>query len=586
MTFNHLSYSWGRLFWRSCSLTIGFAVIGTAAGYSEETKFDASAKLTVTAIESQPKLATSTDPVAELQSLAKKSNFAEWGFWGTKPKEYSAWTNHSNRLIPIYVFGGEFAPYMGERSIYRDAKKLESIYCQCPDSTCCSTAEYGDQTDVYQLQKHAIEVDKKKYVFLVVFDGMDWQTTHAAATYAKGEVAYRDGRGTGLTFQDYRGTKTDYGYFVTSPHDEGLYPDVDSQTLTVAPIKQYGGYDPRLGGETPWAVAPDFAYPIGKSRVSPHAYTDSSSSATSMTSGAKVFNGSVNVTHELKKCEPIAHRLQRDLGMSVGVVTSVPFSHATPAAAYAQNVSRDDYQDLGRDMLGLPSIAHPKDPLEGLDVVIGCGWGETIKTEPEEWNKELFLQGKNLVPGNRYITDDDLEAIRERERRPYVLALRTPNVSGKSVLKSATQDAIETGKRLFGFFGVKRGHLPFETANGDFKPVEDVRSAEAYSDADILENPSLSDMTEAAIEVLETNPKGFWLMVEAGDVDWANHANNIDSSIGAVLSGDRAVRSVFNWIESHNAWADSLVIVTADHGHYLNITDPSVFSRRPVSVGP
>ena len=42
-------------------------------------------------------------------------------------------------------------------------------------------------------------------------------------------------------------------------------------------------------------------------------------------------------------------------------------------------------------------------------------------------------------------------------------------------------------------------------------------------------------MTEAAISVLEQNERGFWLMVEAGDVDWANHNNNIDDSIGAVF---------------------------------------------------
>ncbi len=68
-------------------------------------------------------------------------------------------------------------------------------------------------------------------------------------------------------------------------------------------------------------------------------------------------------------------------------------------------------------------------------------------------------------------------------------------------------------------------------------------------------------------------------MVEAGDVDWANHANNIDSSIGAVLSGDAAVKVVFDWIESRNAWDDSLVIVTADHGHFFHLTDPTPLTQ-------
>jgi len=62
-------------------------------------------------------------------------------------------------------------------------------------------------------------------------------------------------------------------------------------------------------------------------------------------------------------------------------------------------------------------------------------------------------------------------------------------------------------------------------------------------------------------------------MVEAGDVDWANHANNTDSSIGAVLSGDDAFRVIMDWVDENNAWAYTAVIVTADHGHYMVIDD-------------
>ena len=85
-------------------------------------------------------------------------------------------------------------------------------------------------------------------------------------------------------------------------------------------------------------------------------------------------------------------------------------------------------------------------------------------------------------------------------------------------------------------------------------------------------------MAVAALETLAHDPEGFWLMVEAGDVDWANHANNIDSSIGAVLSGDNAVKAVFDWIESRQAWDKTAVIVTADHGHYFNLVDPTAIA--------
>jgi len=510
------------------------------------------------------------DPIAALQESSFEAKVADWGYWGPKPRSYSGWTNHSNRLIPVYTFGGSFKPYMGENSVYRNLDRLTRLYQREPESTVNSEADYGDQTDIYQMQRKAIESGQKKYVILVVFDGMDWQTTWAAATYAAGEVRYKEGRGMGLSFQDYCGTETDFGYVVTSPHDEGLEGNADLQQLTDNQVKTFGGYNSNLGGKFPWSKPSDVEYPISRSRAVPHAYTDSSSSASSLTAGVKIFNGSVNVSSTLEKAETIAHWAQREKGMSVGAVTSVPICHATPAAAYAHNVSRDDYQDLTRDMLGLPSIAHPEMPLSGLDVVIGSGWGESTES-----NKG---QGNNFVPGNRYLTDEDAATVQARETNRYTLATRVAGQDGRSVLEKATAEAILSKTRLLGFFGVGKGHLPFRTANGDFQPAIDVKAAEVYTAAEIEENPTLVDMTRAALQVLEQNAKGFWLMVEAGDVDWANHSNNIDSSIGAVLSGDAAVAEVFRWVEQHNAWNETLVIVTADHGHYLNIIDPSVFA--------
>jgi alkaline phosphatase len=63
-------------------------------------------------------------------------------------------------------------------------------------------------------------------------------------------------------------------------------------------------------------------------------------------------------------------------------------------------------------------------------------------------------------------------------------------------------------------------------------------------------------------------------MVESGDVDWANHSNNIDNSIGAVHSGDDAIRTIAHWVETNGGWDDTALIVTADHGHYLTLTRP------------
>ena len=73
-------------------------------------------------------------------------------------------------------------------------------------------------------------------------------------------------------------------------------------------------------------------------------------------------------------------------------------------------------------------------------------------------------------------------------------------------------------------------------------------------------------------------------MIEAGEVDWANHDDNLDNSIGAVVHGDRAFRAVADWAEEHGCWDQTAVILTADHGHYLHLTDPQAILGTPGST--
>lgn len=514
----------------------------------------------------------------DLQNHAVRNEKANWGFWGTDSKVYSSWTSHTNRLIPAYTFGIDMRSVNGKSSAYRSVKKIEQLYGLVPPGTFNPEAEYFDQTDIYHLQDLAVKSGKQR-IILMVFDGMDWQTTWAAAIVKSRRVAYTEGRGSGLNFQDYRGTTTDFGFFVSSPHNTTTTVDIDAQRVPVPGGHQKGGYSARFGGPFPWSRPLEPLYPIGKSPEMSHAYTDSASSATSLTAGVKTYNGAINVDPAGTHVEPIAQRLQR-AGWAVGVVTSVPISHATPSCAYANNVHRADYQDIMRDFLGLPSISHPQTALPGLDVIIGAGHGIIAKAD--------VAQGKNFEPGNRYIAPSSLTSLEQDGR--FEVALRTKNRGGPEVLAAATQRAVKNKTRLFGMFGCSEKHLPFQTANGDYNPalnvpltkvVPLVAVAEKYTPADILENPTLSHMTSAALNVLSSRSDRFWLMIEAGDVDWANHKNNIDNSVGAVFSGDQAFKTLTNWIEENGGWKDTAVIVTADHGHYLTITKPGVLTSLP-----
>ncbi|WP_153556702.1 alkaline phosphatase [Roseimaritima sediminicola] len=506
------------------------------------------------------------DPMRQLQTAAMEDGQGAFGHWGAISEQYSSWTNHSNRLIPMYTFGIDLDTLREEGSAYADEARLKQLYGKVPEGTLNPEAKYFDQTDVYRLQLQAVEAGKR-HVILVVFDGMDWQTTRAASLYKQGAVQYDSGRGTGLLFQDYRGGPTDFGFFVTSPLLGGLETDVNVQVVLGGDKPSTGGYDPSLGGSTPWQRPASPQYPIGLDRTRPHTVTDSASSATSLTAGIKTYNASINVAADGEQVEPIARKLQRKRGFAVGAVSSVPVSHATMGATYANNVSRGDYQDISRDLLGVRSVAHRSEALPGVDVLLGGGWGEEAETAKG--------QGENYLPGNKYIHQTDLDQV---ESNGAVVVQRTPGRAGDEVLSEAAAKAAAEKRRLVGVFGTKRGHLPFQTADGQYNPTVDMKGGETYTAADVQENPTLADMTTAALQVLEQNEEGFWLLVEAGDVDWANHANNLDDSIGAVLSGDAAFAAIVRWVEQRQGWDDTAVILTADHGHYFIMTDPQAIA--------
>ncbi|MCA9116341.1 MAG: hypothetical protein KDA79_14745, partial [Planctomycetaceae bacterium] len=195
------------------------------------------------AAESQPAAnaepATAVDHVRQLQTEATLKGHSPIAHWGTDPAKYQQWGSHSNRLIPVYTFGTkgggdglDLNSLTGPHSTYRSEEKLRQLYGHVPVDTVSDKAEYLDQTDIYGLQKAALAAGRK-YIFLVVFDGMDWQTTQAAAIVRRQQVPYTEGRGQGLHFQDYAANGTSqFGWMVTSPHNQGTKVDVNTQTIS------------------------------------------------------------------------------------------------------------------------------------------------------------------------------------------------------------------------------------------------------------------------------------------------------------------------------------------------------------------
>jgi alkaline phosphatase len=117
--------------------------------------------------------------------------------------------------------------------------------------------------------------------------------------------------------------------------------------------------------------------------------------------------------------------------------------------------------------------------------------------------------------------------------------------------------------------------IDLDVADGRLVPLQSFRPATLFGRGKVDEIAA----AVAALDVLAAKEKPFWLMVEAGDVDWASHGNDIDAAIGAVNSGDAAFRAITGWVESHGGWDDTAVIVTSDHGHMFVLEKPEAFAR-------
>jgi len=512
---------------------------------------------------------------------------------------FSNHTSHTNRLVPVYVFGRkiDLGSVTGQNSRYRDAEKIRALYGVLPANTLNPRAIYADQSDLFRVQKEAV-ARGVKHLFIVWFDGLDWPTTQAAAIVRMGKV-YTEGKGSGLLLQDYEaGGTAQYGFVVTSPTHDQNRPNLDAQTVSIPPQSLGGGYDARIAGPNPWNLGPlglkapgylkgQMANAADRAGVQAtgavlHAFTDSSQSAAEIVSGVKSYNNGLNVTDDGRFVTTLFHQLQAQ-GWKVGTVTSVPFDPASPAAMYAQNVHRDDYQDPARSMLGRPGVIQEASqiPLQpGLDVAIGTGFGVTTNS------KSLAVQGRNGVAGKLFITDADLAAVDVENGGKYVVVHTESAVNGGQALKDAASAVARRSARLLGIFG-RDGldHLPYQTADGHYDPAPSLdnkgepRPAEVYTESDRIEQPTLAQMTDAALTVLAAQPgRPFILFIEAGDVDFALHANNLDNAIGAIYSGEEALRAVIRWVESQSNWDESAVIVSSDHGHYLVVDDPQALA--------
>ncbi|BEE02752.1 alkaline phosphatase [Aeromonas dhakensis] len=264
------------------------------------------------------------------------------------------------------------------------------------------------------------------------------------------------------------------------------------------------------------------------------------SSDTKAVAPGKDVNGNKginNCTSDNGKPVPTILELAKAAGKSVGAVTTTELTHATPAATYSHICHRDAAYAIAEQ--AVPGGTGFNTALgDGVDVLMGGGanhWTPYNSTS----NKGGRADGRDLTAeltaqGYHYVTTkDDLAGVN----------------SGK----------------VLGLFSTK-SHLDYE--------LDRVAKGAAST------QPSLSEMTAKAIDLLSQNSQGYFLMVEGGRIDHALHGTNAKRSLTDAVALDEAVKTALGKVDLK----DTLIVVTADHDHTMTINGYSAKGNKVLDL--
>ncbi|MDG1479238.1 MAG: alkaline phosphatase [Myxococcota bacterium] len=256
-------------------------------------------------------------------------------------------------------------------------------------------------------------------------------------------------------------------------------------------------------GETGKLFLESLPYRSEVSTASLSGVTDSAASASAMATGQFTWNGVIGQDREAQEVESLTE-LARSLGLAVGVVTTAEVTHATPAAFTAHELSRSNGIAIANDQFALLP-----------DVLLGGGAahylpaGEGSQREDGGLIKPLEAAGCSVLYDRDALLADD------------------PTSAGC----------------LFGLFATS--HLTYMLD----RPED-------------TQEPTLQEMTQAALDRLDQDEDGFFLMIEGARIDMAGHSNELARMIDETLAFDATVELVHTWLAEQD---NALLIVTADH---------------------
>lgn len=287
---------------------------------------------------------------------------------------------------------------------------------------------------------------------------------------------------------------------------------------------------------------------------------DSAGTMTAIISGVKTDVGVIGVNENIErgKCATVAGNelitateLAEIKGLATGVISTARITHATPAATYAKSADRnwEDISDMPADAVeaGCEDIASQLvnfeknlearfvgTDVDGLEVVMGGGRRHFLPKDAAFNSADAVSE----VEGDR--TDE----------RDLTAEWKTLYPEGQYVTDQAGFDSLNADtKRVFALFN--ESHMQYEADRSN----------------DIAGEPSLSQMTSKAIDILKNNDKGFFLTVESGRIDHAHHAGNAYNALNDTVEFAKAVQAA---VENTNP-EETLILVTADHSHVFTI---------------
>jgi alkaline phosphatase len=338
---------------------------------------------------------------------------------------------------------------------------------------------------------------------------------------------------------------------------------------TGARLLKFGVKDGQPGGKLHLEQLPDLGLVATHSLNS--IVPDSANTAAAWASGAKTINNAMNAFPDNTpdnpldnpRIETLPQYMKRKYKWGIGMVTTAFTTDATPGSFASNIVARSQYESIAQQFLdyyddsffqpatGYRSLEELTQP---VDVILGPGGRYFVanKEQAAEFNDSTFRRDKqDLVAVARkkgYTIVRDLNSLKSAPNSNPILSLFKGDFRSGSALGAQNTPSI----------------LDILIARG--RATIDGRGASQLKPpvpSDFAQIPTLAEMTQKAIEILEArSPQGWMLQVESSQVDKLAHPLDPDRTLYEVLTLDEAVKLGRDFASKN---PNTLIIATADH---------------------